>query len=50
MATYRQQMTDLEDGEVQIFVRSDTKKPIWHARTLDPNGKGYLTKSLKTII
>mgnify|MGYP000633950903 CR=1 FL=1 len=49
VAQHRQQITDLEDGELQIYVRSDTRKPLWHARTSNPAGKGYLTKSLKTV-
>ncbi len=48
MTVHRQQLTPLEDGEIEIYVRSDTKKPLWQARMLDPIGKGYLTKALKT--
>ncbi|MBE0533318.1 MAG: hypothetical protein IH626_21055 [Rhodospirillales bacterium] len=49
MTQHRQQITDLEDGELQIYVRADTRTPRWHARMINPVGKGYLTKTLKTI-
>ena len=30
------------------LTRADTSAAWWHARTRDPNGRGYLTKSMKT--
>ncbi len=49
MATvHRQSLTQLKGSRLQIYTRSDTKALWWHARTRDPNGRSYLTKSLKT--
>ena len=49
MATvHRQNLTQLKGSRLQIYTRSDTNAPWWHARTRDPNGRSYLTKSLKT--
>ncbi len=46
--THRQSLTQLKGSRLQIYTRSDTKALWWHARTRDPNGRSYLTKSLKT--
>lgn len=48
MVEHRQFITDLKGGQLQIYVRSDTIKPLWHARTHNPNRTGFITKSLKT--
>ena len=48
MVEHRQFITDLKGGQLQIYVRSDTIKPLWQARTPNPNRSGSITTSLKT--
>lgn len=48
MAKHRQNLTTICSGNVSIYTRSDTAKPVWQGRMSNPVGKGYLTKSLKT--
>ena len=49
MAIHRQNLTFLKSDELQIYTRSDTKNPVWQARVNNPQNKGYITKSLKTL-
>ena len=48
MTVHRQNLTQLKGNRLQIYTRSDTQQLWWQARTRDPKGRGYLTKSLKT--
>lgn len=48
MVEHRQHVTDLKGGQLQIYMRSDTIKPLWQARANHPNRSGFITKSLKT--
>ena len=46
--THRQNLTQLKGNRLQIYTRGDTGAAWWHARTPNPNGRGYLTKGMKT--
>jgi hypothetical protein len=48
VAVHRNNLTQLKGNRLQIYTRGDTSAVWWHARTRDPNGRGYLTKSMKT--
>lgn len=45
---HRTNLTQLKGNRLQIYNRSDTNALWWHVRIRNPNGLGYLTKSLKT--
>ena len=48
VAVHRNNLTQLKGNRLQIYTRGDTSTAWWHARTRNPNGRGYLTKSMKT--
>jgi len=49
MKQHRIHLTTVCSGKVEIYIRTDTKKQIWQARTKNPNGIGYIEKSTKTL-
>ncbi|OUR75554.1 hypothetical protein A9Q83_17200 [Alphaproteobacteria bacterium 46_93_T64] len=49
MKQHRIHLTTVCSGRVEIYIRTDTKKQIWQARTKNPNGIGYIEKSTKTL-
>ncbi|MEH6527954.1 MAG: hypothetical protein V7723_17935 [Sneathiella sp.] len=49
MAKHRENTTAICGGNVTIYTRTDTAKPVWQGRMSNPDGKGYLTKSLGTL-
>lgn len=48
MTKHRLNLTQIKGNRLQIYTRSDTAQPWWQARTRDPNGRGYLIKTMKT--